>query len=86
MNKSSTRRVAKHRPGVAAHPPLPAAREAALGAAGAALAGGINMMLAAATTGMFKRAGMLSADGRCKALDKTGRICLWKSCAATNLA
>ncbi|KAL4451846.1 hypothetical protein ABPG75_007508, partial [Micractinium tetrahymenae] len=47
------------------------AREAALGSAGAALAGGINMMLAAATTGMFKRAGMLSADGRCKALDKT---------------
>lgn len=36
------------------------AREAALGSGGAALAGGINMMLAAATTFMFKRAGMLS--------------------------
>lgn len=30
------------------------------------------MMLAAATTFMFRRAGMLSADGRCKALDKSG--------------
>ena len=30
------------------------------------------MMLSAATTFMFKRAGMLSADGRCKALDKAG--------------
>jgi acyl transferase domain-containing protein len=48
------------------------AREHALGAGGAALAGGINMMLAAATTYMLKRAGMLSADGRCKALDKSG--------------
>jgi hypothetical protein len=51
-----------------------AARESALGAsAGAALAGGINMMLSAGTTFMFKRAGMLSADGRCKALDKAGK-------------
>lgn len=35
----------------------------------AALAGGINMVLAPATTAMFQKAGMLSADGRCKALD-----------------
>lgn len=49
------------------------AREATLGfSSTATLAGGINMMLAASTTFMFKRAGMLSADGRCKALDKSG--------------
>lgn len=48
------------------------ARDATLGSGGAALAGGINMMLAATTTFMFKRAGMLSVDGRCKALDKSG--------------
>jgi acyl transferase domain-containing protein len=51
------------------------ARDAALGSGGAALAGGINMMLAASTTFMFKRASMLSADGRCKALDKSGTCC-----------
>lgn len=36
------------------------AREAVLKSGGAALAGGINMTLAAATTFMFKKAGMLS--------------------------
>jgi acyl transferase domain-containing protein len=41
-----------------------------LGSGGAALAGGINMMLMASTTFMFRKAGMLSADGRCKALDQ----------------
>ena len=55
-----------------------AARESALGvSAEAALAGGINMMLSAGTTFMFKRAGMLSADGRCKALDKAGKCSGW---------
>ena len=39
------------------------------GSGGAAVAGGINMMLSPATTFMFKKANMLSADGRCKALD-----------------
>ncbi len=34
-----------------------------------ALVGGINMMLLPSTTAMFERAGMLSASGRCKALD-----------------
>ena len=34
-----------------------------------ALAGGINMMLLPSTTDMFYRAGMLTNDGRCKALD-----------------
>lgn len=38
---------------------------------GAVVAGGINMMLLPTTTAMFKKAGMLSADGRCKALDAT---------------
>ncbi len=42
-----------------------------LGNGGAAVAGGINVMLMASTTFMFKKAGMLSADGRCKALDQT---------------
>ncbi len=56
------------------------AREWAISAAGAALAGGINMMLAAATTFMFKRAGMLSADGRCKALDESGERCKTVQC------
>ena len=36
-----------------------------------AITGGINMMLMPATTYMFRKAGMLSADGRCKALDAT---------------
>lgn len=36
---------------------------------GHALAGGINMMLLPSTTDMFQRAGMLTSDGRCKALD-----------------
>ena len=48
------------------------ARDMVLGSSGAALAGGVNMMLAASTTNMFARAGMLSRDGRCKALDKSG--------------
>lgn len=48
------------------------ARESLLsGGGGAAVAGGINMMLLPTTTAMFKKAGMLSADGRCKALDAT---------------
>lgn len=34
-----------------------------------AITAGINMMLLPSTTDMFQRAGMLSADGRCKALD-----------------
>ena len=34
-----------------------------------ALVGGINMMLLPSTTAMFQTAGMLSPDGRCKALD-----------------
>ena len=54
---------------IAGPPSPPAAREWSLRSGGAALAGGINMMLSASTTFMFKRAGMLSADGRCKALD-----------------
>ena len=45
------------------------AREAVQAAGGGAVTGGINMMLSAATTFMFKKAGMLAADGRCKALD-----------------
>ena len=45
-------------------------RESVLGNDGAAVVGGINMMLMAYSTYMFKKAGMLSADGRCKALDQ----------------
>ena len=45
-----------------------AARECAL-SHGHALTGGINMMLLPSTTDMFQRAGMLTRDGRCKALD-----------------
>jgi acyl transferase domain-containing protein len=37
--------------------------------ASAALVGGINAMLMPSTTGMFKAAGMLAPDGRCKTLD-----------------
>lgn len=33
------------------------------------MAGGINMMLLPSTTHMFQKAGMLTSDGRCKALD-----------------
>lgn len=47
------------------------AREHVLGTGGGALTGGINMMLMPGTTYMFRKAGMLSADGRCKALDAT---------------
>ena len=47
------------------------ARESVWSTGGSAVVGGINMMLAAGTTFMFKKAGMLSADGRCKALDDT---------------
>ena len=36
---------------------------------GHAVAGGINMLLLPSTTHMFQRAGMLTSDGRCKALD-----------------
>ena len=39
------------------------------GAASAALAGGVNLMLAPETTSIAQKAGMLSADGRCKTLD-----------------
>ncbi len=45
-----------------------AARECTL-SHGHALTGGINMMLLPSTTDMFQRAGMLTRDGRCKALD-----------------
>ena len=45
-------------------------RESVLGNDGAAVVGGINMMLMAYSTYMFKKAGMLSADGRCKAMDQ----------------
>ena len=45
-----------------------AARACAL-SHGHALTGGINMMLLPSTTDMFQRAGMLTSDGRCKALD-----------------
>lgn len=38
----------------------------------AALLGGINMMLDAVSTAMFRKASMLSPDGRCKALDAAG--------------
>lgn len=38
-------------------------------AGGAALAAGVNLMLAEATTAGAQGAGMLSPDGRCKALD-----------------
>ena len=34
-----------------------------------AVTGGINMMLLPSTTNMFQRAGMLTGNGRCKALD-----------------
>ena len=47
-----------------------AARECALSHS-LALTGGINMMLLPSTTDMFQRAGMLTSDGRCKALDAT---------------
>lgn len=47
------------------------AREHVLGSGGGAVTGGINMMLMPGTTYMFRKAGMLSADGRCKALDAT---------------
>jgi acyl transferase domain-containing protein len=47
------------------------AREHILATGGGALSGGINMMLMPGTTYMFRKAGMLSADGRCKALDAT---------------
>ncbi len=47
------------------------AREHILGTGGGALTGGINMMLMSGTTYMFRKASMLSADGRCKALDAT---------------
>lgn len=45
-----------------------AGRECAL-SHGSAVTGGINMMLLPSTTDMFHRAGMLTSDGRCKALD-----------------
>ena len=45
-----------------------AGRECAL-SSGYALTGGINMMLLPSTTDMFQRAGMLTSDGHCKALD-----------------
>ena len=45
-----------------------AGRECAL-SHGSAVTGGINMMLLPSTTDMFQRAGMLTSDGRCKALD-----------------
>lgn len=45
-----------------------AARECAL-SHGHAVTGGVNMMLLPSTTDMFQRAGMLTSDGRCKALD-----------------
>ena len=39
------------------------------GTASAALAGGVNLLLAPETTSIAQKAGMLSPDGRCKALD-----------------
>ena len=45
------------------------AREYAVSRSASSLVTGINMMLKAETTNMFKKAGMLSADGRCKAFD-----------------
>ena len=39
------------------------------GTASAALAGGVNLLLAPETTSIAQKAGMLSRDGRCKALD-----------------
>lgn len=45
-----------------------AARECALKEQHAITAG-INMMLLPSTTDMFQQAGMLTSDGRCKALD-----------------
>lgn len=47
------------------------ARDTVSVTSGAALAGGINMMLMPSTTFMFKKAGMLSVDGRCKTLDQS---------------
>ena len=54
----------------------PATAAAAAGAApsrplscSSALVGGINMLLLSSTSHMFQKAGMLAADGRCKALD-----------------
>ncbi len=39
------------------------------GTASGALAGGVNLLLASETTSIAQKAGMLSADGRCKTLD-----------------
>ena len=47
------------------------ARDYTLKSAGGAVVGGINMMLKGETTNMFKKAGMLSPDGRCKAFDQS---------------
>jgi acyl transferase domain-containing protein len=46
-----------------------AARESVQDLGGAALAGGVNFLLSASTTYNTVRAGMLTQDGRCKALD-----------------
>ena len=46
-----------------------AAGEMAAGHCGAALSAGVNLLLTPNTTAMCQRAGMLAADGRCKALD-----------------
>ncbi len=38
-------------------------------AVSAGLVGGVSVLLSPTTTAMFHKAGMLSADGRCKAID-----------------
>ena len=46
-----------------------AARALSAGDCSAALSAGVNLLLVPATTAMCQAAGMLSTDGRCKALD-----------------
>ena len=53
----------------ARQPPLAGSGDSPAHGPSGALVGGINMMLLSGTTSMFARAGMLSADGRCKTLD-----------------
>lgn len=57
---------------VAANAALEALGRGAGRSADAVLSGGINMMLDPVTTAMFRKANMLAADGRCKALDAAG--------------
>lgn len=63
------------------------AREYAINSVGASLVSGINMILRSETTQMFKVAGMLSPDGRCKAFDeKADGYVRSEACAALILS